>query len=180
MSKIILVRHGQAAASWGEETDPGLSELGFEQADNIRQSLAPYQSYKVLSSPKARAIETAQTALPEAQLEIDPRFTEIPSGDRSLAERGPWLKQIFRQSWTEQEAQVTQWRADILRALSQQPQDSIVFCHFVVINAVVAAARDNERVMQCRPDYCSIWEFDCSESGIALLSEGLEDHSLVL
>ena len=29
---IYLVRHGEAAASWGDHPDPGLSELGQKQA----------------------------------------------------------------------------------------------------------------------------------------------------
>jgi len=31
---IYLVRHGEAAASWGESSDPGLSELGWQQAED--------------------------------------------------------------------------------------------------------------------------------------------------
>ena len=31
-SHIILVRHGEASAGWSMHPDPGLSELGSEQA----------------------------------------------------------------------------------------------------------------------------------------------------
>ncbi|MBB6521453.1 histidine phosphatase family protein [Pseudoteredinibacter isoporae] len=179
MSKILLVRHGQAAANWGEETDPGLSELGQNQAASIQTALSPYTNFSVLSSPKARASETARIAMPGTQIDIDSRFTEIPSGDRSLADRGGWLRQIFKQNWSEQEAQVNAWRGGILDALYQQ-SDGIIFCHFVVINAVVAAARKDDHVMQCRPDYCSIWEFETEGKSIRLISPGAEDESLVL
>lgn len=179
MSKILLVRHGQAAASWGEEPDPGLSDQGQQQARSIQTLLSTYSNFSIVSSPKARAQETARIALPEAQINIDPRFTEIPSGERSLADRGAWLRQVFRQGWSEQEAQVNAWREGILSALYQQ-SDSIVFCHFVVINAVVAAARNDDKVMQCRPDYCSVWEFDITEQSISLTNTGPEDESLVL
>ena len=30
--KIFLIRHGEAAQSWDQSADPGLSELGKEQA----------------------------------------------------------------------------------------------------------------------------------------------------
>ena len=33
MTKIILVRHGEASASWEKSSDPGLSDLGVNQAD---------------------------------------------------------------------------------------------------------------------------------------------------
>ncbi len=179
MSKILLVRHGQAAANWGEQTDPGLSELGQQQAANIQAALAPYQQHCSLSSPKARAQETAQIARPDAGITIDPRFTEIPSGDRSLADRGDWLRQVFKQRWSDQEHQVKAWRNNILQALQDQ-NDSIIFCHFVVINAIVAAAQQSDKVMQCRPDYCSIWEFECNNSELVLIKAGQEDESLVL
>ncbi len=179
MSKILLVRHGQAAASWGEETDPGLSDAGQKQAASIQTLLSPYPNFSAVSSPKARAKETARIALPEAQIGIDPRFTEIPSGERSLADRGAWLRQVFRQGWSEQETQVKAWREGILNALYKQ-SDSIIFCHFVVINAVVAAACEDDRVMQCRPDYCSVWEFEISGQSISLVNAGPEDESLVL
>jgi len=29
---IILIRHGEASASWGDDPDPGLSQLGENQA----------------------------------------------------------------------------------------------------------------------------------------------------
>ncbi|GAA6154033.1 hypothetical protein NBRC116587_34550 [Pseudoteredinibacter isoporae] len=173
------MRHGQAAASWGEETDPGLSETGRLQAASIQEALTPFVGAAILSSPKARAQETACIALPGIQPSIDTRFTEIPSGDRSLADRGLWLRQVFRQHWSEQERQVKGWREGILNALYEQP-DSIIFCHFVVINAVVSVARNDDRVMQCRPDYCSMWEFEVTDQSIRLLKGGKEDESLVL
>lgn len=179
MSRILLVRHGQAAASWGEQTDPGLSELGQQQATNIQDVLASYSQLESISSPKARAHQTAQIARPEAVITIDPRFTEIPSGELRLADRGNWLRQVFKGNWSNQEPQVKAWRSDILHALQEQ-NSSIIFCHFVVINAVVAAAKQNDKVMQCRPDYCSIWEFECQGSEISLINAGQEDESLVL
>ena len=39
MTEIILVRHGEASASWQESTDPGLSELGKRQAEECANLL---------------------------------------------------------------------------------------------------------------------------------------------
>ena len=33
MTKLLIVRHGEASASWEESTDPGLSDLGIVQAE---------------------------------------------------------------------------------------------------------------------------------------------------
>ena len=38
---IYLVRHGEAAASWAQATDPGLSEFGHEQARAAARLLRP-------------------------------------------------------------------------------------------------------------------------------------------
>jgi broad specificity phosphatase PhoE len=34
---IILVRHGEAASSWSEHPDPGLSSDGITQAKNVSE-----------------------------------------------------------------------------------------------------------------------------------------------
>ena len=60
-SHIILVRHGEASAKWSVHPDPGLSELGHEQAkDAGRLMKEKISSYQLLSSPKKRAVETME------------------------------------------------------------------------------------------------------------------------
>ena len=39
MTQIWIVRHGEAAASWEKDPDPGLSALGQEQAERTAQAL---------------------------------------------------------------------------------------------------------------------------------------------
>ena len=58
---IFLVRHGEAAASWGQESDPGLSDLGRAQAAESARSLQRLMppNTALVSSPLARAQETA-------------------------------------------------------------------------------------------------------------------------
>ena len=58
---ILLIRHGEAAASWDIENDPGLSNNGRKQAvllvdEPLLQNL---ENYDFISSPKKRAIETS-------------------------------------------------------------------------------------------------------------------------
>ena len=56
---IILVRHGEAASSWSQHPDPGLSSDGATQAKNVSDEFTEkFSSYELLSSPKSRAIET--------------------------------------------------------------------------------------------------------------------------
>ena len=63
MTKIILVRHGEASASWEESSDPGLSNLGINQAEecsSILLKLDDIDNFDLKSSPLKRAIETAE------------------------------------------------------------------------------------------------------------------------
>lgn len=58
---ITLIRHGEAAGSWSENLDPGLSVNGIDQAkslslDNTNDYL---KDYDFISSPRLRAIETS-------------------------------------------------------------------------------------------------------------------------
>ena len=37
--EIILIRHGEAASSWDDDSDPGLSNLGKSQAEAVKENL---------------------------------------------------------------------------------------------------------------------------------------------
>jgi broad specificity phosphatase PhoE len=51
---IILVRHGEASASWSEDPDPGLSKDGINQAKKLceDESLKNLHNFKFISSPR--------------------------------------------------------------------------------------------------------------------------------
>lgn len=100
MAIVYLVRHGEAAASWGESDDPGLSSLGKIQAINAADELSELQPLKIISSPKRRAIETAQplAELWHVDITIDARVTEIPTPN-NIGDRSAWLKTIMQSDW---------------------------------------------------------------------------------
>ncbi len=60
VTDIWLVRHGEAAAAFDQEIDPGLSPLGHEQAEAASQQLSTIvpEDAQLLSSPKQRALQT--------------------------------------------------------------------------------------------------------------------------
>ena len=80
---LYLVRHGEAAARWGEDPDPGLSELGRAQARRTQMSLIDELTgpVSIISSPLRRARETAAPLAGAlgAQIRIDDAFREIPA-----------------------------------------------------------------------------------------------------
>ena len=60
--KIFLIRHGEAAQSWDQSADPGLSELGKEQALECFNTLhgnEDLNKFNLVSSPLKRAQETS-------------------------------------------------------------------------------------------------------------------------
>jgi probable phosphoglycerate mutase len=81
--KLVLVRHG--ATEWSvsgqhtSRTDIPLTEQGREAAGRLRERLAGREFALVLSSPRARALETARLAGFEP--EIEPDLVEVDYGD---------------------------------------------------------------------------------------------------
>lgn len=48
------------------------------------------------------------------------------------------------------------WRNTLLRRTASLAEDSVSFSHFIAINVVVAAARNDDAVVCFRPDHASI------------------------
>lgn len=80
---LILIRHGEASEAWGTNPDPGLSSEGINQAKLLIENdeLSSLETFKFISSPKARAQMTAEPLVKEFKKEliIDDTFSEIPS-----------------------------------------------------------------------------------------------------
>ena len=83
--RIVVVRHGQT--EWSEsgqhtgKTDIPLTDVGRAQAAALRPALARFRFARILTSPRSRARETCQIALPESPAEIDPDLEEWDYGE---------------------------------------------------------------------------------------------------
>lgn len=53
MARIYMVRHGRAAAGFSEDADPGLDEIGHQQAIEAAQKLNSVLPVAIISSPLA-------------------------------------------------------------------------------------------------------------------------------
>ena len=93
---IYLIRHGEAAASWGEHPDPGLSENGQAQAQMVAEQLAAFPIKSIFSSPMARCRKTASYfgARSGLNVDIDTDVTEIPTPEE-VKDRVPWLRALM-------------------------------------------------------------------------------------
>ena len=180
---IYLVRHGEAAASWGQAPDPGLSPLGHEQAAAAARVLAPRlagSSIALISSPLSRTLETAaplarETGLPVA---IDEAFREI-AAPVPLAQRQAWLRQFMQQRWEEQPDSLHQWRQQATLQLLALDRPAVVFTHFLVINAVVGQLQGSAATLCCWPDNGSITHLRRCGDGLELVELGAQMSTVV-
>lgn len=158
MARILLVRHGKAAAGWDGHADPGLDPLGHTQAVLVADTLAVEGPLAVVSSPLARARETAEPLAEAwgAEIAIETRVAEIPSPSEDLAERSAWLREAMAGTWTDLGAPWTQWRDALVDYLCSITEDTVIFSHFVAINAAVGHAEGSDALVGFRPDNGSV------------------------
>ena len=176
MTEIIMVRHGEASASFRASTDPGLSPLGREQARNVCARLASLTSCEFFSSPLKRARETA-AALEKAwgrTAVIEPRVSEIPSQGIDMESRGEWLARIMTGNWSDVAPAQAEWRAQLLQCLLEANTPRIYFSHFIAINVAVGAATADDRVVCARPKNTSVFRFSNDSGRLGLIASGEE------
>jgi broad specificity phosphatase PhoE len=171
---LYLVRHGRASAGFAEAHDPGLDDLGREQALAIAQELAPLGPVPILTSPLKRARETAAPLeeLWKITARVEPKVAEIPSPTENLQERSTWLSQALRGRWSDLPFSYQEWRDSLVTFLRTCKTSTVVTTHFVAINAVVGAATGNDRMVCFEPDHCSCTVLEVAEGNLRLVSLG--------
>ena len=177
---IFLVRHGEAAASWDEHPDPGLSPVGRQQALEVRDQLDRYPGLHLVASPLMRAQETAQplASILRTSVVTDPRFREIPS-PVGIEDRRAWLNALMKQEWSEQGPAIHGWRNDAWQALFEFETTTAVITHFMIINAIVSRLTDAQETVCCIPDNGSITHLRMEGRALKLVSVGRQAKTLV-
>lgn len=180
---IFLVRHGEAAAHWGQDPDPGLSALGEQQAVVTAQALLPRlpADVSLVSSPLLRAQETAFPLAKSlgATVSINDAFCEIPA-PVPLAQRKTWLRGFMKQSWEEQPRELLAWRDHALEQLLELSTPTVIFTHFLVLNAIVGRVLESSETLYFWPDNASITHLKLkNKSSLELLSLGAQMDTVV-
>lgn len=154
-TRIYMIRHGEASASWGGDVNPGLSDLGRQQAQAVADEVMARikTPTMILTSPLKRCQETA---LPlcrqwgrDAQIEV--RVAEIPSPIADLQARMVWLRRVMGGSWAalyhDPESagpDFRGWYANVLAALHDlndgPAREIIIFSHFIALNVAYCDA----------------------------------------
>jgi broad specificity phosphatase PhoE len=161
VSKLYLVRHGKAAAGWGDDLDPGLDDTGRAQAEAMAEQLAAMGPLPIVTSPLRRTRETA-AALERrwsATAVIEPAVGEIESPTAELSEREAWLRALMQGSWRDA-PDLEAWRHGVVDALAALTTDTVVVSHFVAINVAIGHATADDRVVCFVPDNCSVTVLD--------------------
>ncbi|GAA5525652.1 hypothetical protein Maes01_02224 [Microbulbifer aestuariivivens] len=174
MPRIFLIRHGEARKG-PHIIDPALTPLGKQQSQLLADNLAAEVPVSLISSPMLRARQTAEPLAETWQrgVTIETAVTEIPSPlNQSLDQRGPWIRSLLNKEWTQLEPHQREWRAGIMAFLHSLQDDAAIFCHFMVINSVVAQIRGDSRIKQFRPDYTSMTELALDDRGLRLVQLG--------
>jgi len=177
MPRLYLVRHGRAAAGYGDHADPGLDELGHEQAAASAAQLADVGPIPMITSPLTRARETANALERRwnTVAVVDPAVGEIPSPSDDFAERQTWLQQALAATYADLGPRYSSWRTMVVEQLLRLHDDTVVFTHFVAINAAIGHAIGDDRVMISPVGNGSITVFEHDHRTLTLVETGEHD-----
>jgi broad specificity phosphatase PhoE len=115
---------------------------------------------------------------------IESRVGEIPSPDGvALEDRGTWLREIMAGTWTQAAERLgthyVNYRDAIAACVASYKTDTVIFSHFVAINAVIGAAQGRDEVLIASLDNCSVTTFDVTDGNLTVLEIGGEADTLI-
>ena len=170
---VYLVRHGEASVPWSQGQDAGLSPLGLQQAEAVADELAQLNFRQVISSPLLRA---QQTAIPLGHrwgvlTQIDKRYCEVPLAS-DTDKRKAWLVDVMKSGWRDVDPSILAWRSAAWDALQEIEQNAVIFTHFMLINAIVTRAIEDERLVCFEPDYVSVTHLQMTPDACRLVAMG--------
>ncbi len=182
MTRLFLIRHGEAQAAWGgDDDDPGLSEAGRAQAAGAAEALVSLAPAALVCSPMRRCRETAGAfeRLAGRESVIEPRVSEVPT-PAGVADRRSWLQDNFPwqggdpRDWATLDPGLKGWRDQMLGCVQSTAADTAIFSHFIAINVLVGAAMGRRETIVCKPGYASITELALEAGRLRLVRLGEE------
>jgi broad specificity phosphatase PhoE len=182
MARIHLVRHGRAAAGWDRDRDPPLDAVGEGQAERVAERLAPLGRLRIVTSPLRRCQETAAPLAGRWDVEptVEAAVAEIPSpAGVAMGDRVAWLRETMAGTWDALGERYTEFRDGVLRYVAGCEHDTVIFSHFVAINAVLGACLGDVRLVIRRLDNASVTVVETDAGALRLVEAGHEADTLI-
>ena len=169
--KLVLIRHGRPDESHPTRAqDPPLTVLGQRQAEAVATQLASEGITRIISSPLARARETAQPLSEQLGLPVQiidgwaeaDRHTQRYRSTETLRALGSTEWAVFLQDPVAYlGGDGARFRADVLGALGASLAAGAsgtvaVFTHGLPINVVLSHALGLQRIIHFAPGYGSL------------------------
>ena len=184
--QIALVRHGRASAGWDTALDPEIDELGRSQANDAAIKLDQIfvgQQIEIISSPLLRCQQTAEAfvKLRGGELRIANQVAEIPSPiGVEMRDRVDWLRVAMQGTWADLGDDYVAFRNRCVDFVRELNSNTIVFSHFIAINAVVGALLDDDRLVIRKLGNCSITLLERDSAGdLRIAQSGHEADTLI-
>ncbi|MFM2073507.1 MAG: hypothetical protein RLZZ623_3771 [Actinomycetota bacterium] len=182
MTRLYLVRHGRAAAGWNTDPDPGLDDIGRRQAVAVAERLRPLGPLHIETSPFQRCRDTAEplSTCWRTVACVEPRLGEIPSPEGvAMADRVEWLRGAMSGTWSDLGDRYTTYRDAVAAACRSRDGDSVLFSHFIAINAVIGVATGDDTLVIRSLDNCSVTVVDVIDGTLHLIDAGHEADTLI-
>lgn len=179
---VTLVRHGRASAGWDTDPDPGLDDLGWEQARAMAEAVGALGPRQLWTSPLRRTRETASALEDRWSVSalVVPEVAEIPSPDGvPMGERVVWLRAAMAGNWADLGERYTRWREQVVATIAAIDEPTVVVSHFIAINAVIGAATGNDAVVIASLDNCSRTEVEVVDGQVLVRSIGHQADTLI-
>ena len=181
-----MVRHGRASAGWDTALDPGLDDLGRKQAQEVASKLDQIfvgKDVKIVSSPLVRCRQTASAfaklrALP---VRVCAEVTEIPSPvGVEMSGRVDWLREVMKGRWSDLDDSYLSFRDRLVEFVRAIERNTVIFSHFVAINAVVGSLTNDDRLVIRSLDNCSVTLLERDATGkLGIAQSGHEADTLI-
>ena len=105
---------------------------------------------------------------------------EIPSPEGvPMGERVNWLRQAMAGRWADLGPRYVTVRDGVVAFLSNRTATTVVFSHFIAINAAIGAATGEDPLLLRMLDNCSITVVDVLDGRLTLVEGGHEADTLI-
>jgi broad specificity phosphatase PhoE len=96
-----------------------------------------------------------------------------------MADRVEWLRSAMTGTWSALGERYTGYRDSVVGALLELPGDTVVFSHFVAINAAIGAALGDDRLVIRSLDNTSVTVVEVVAGRLQLVEGGREADTLI-